>query len=499
MSMGYTHLRMDAFYTSSPDRSATRTAWLLGGLLLLFAVQISPVWYPTSDAAGYLSIARNLGQNHLLANCGRPQVYYSPGYPLLISPCFLNGPAPFWLLSLAQWLFMGVFLWGVYLWASRLAGQGALLVTALTAVNVSLWDVYRRTLSEVAFMAVMIWLVNLLNSTNNPRVGASLRRALCQWILATLLMAFLALIRPAGILFAGGFALARFPWTRRGELSWKRAVGVPLAVGMPAVLVLAAFIVHDRAMAEPRGSQTYLNQVLDPDQTPVEQLVEGARLRLSEIGRLVVPGMWKAYDERGSWLTLNMLIFLPIAMVFAVGWARLVRSACDVLAWTFPLYAALYMVWPYDQGTRFFTPLLPLLWLCLWQALARFLSARTRFFSVTAAAHLAVALGFWLAVDLPKARAAHRHWPAVRALARIMGHDSRPGLVSARLNNVDLLLQIELDRPVRVYGNGAIPQENLWLIISREEPIPEGFDTHAEAGGLVLLGRGNTTLRCSER
>ncbi len=53
---------------------------------------------------------------------------------------------------------------GVYRWIRPLAPAAAVLLTGLVMVNVALWIYYRRTLSEMAFMTVMIWTVLVLNS-----------------------------------------------------------------------------------------------------------------------------------------------------------------------------------------------------------------------------------------------------------------------------------------------------------------------------------------------
>src|SRR5262249_32015829 len=133
-------------------------------LAFLFAVQISPSWYPTPDSCCYLSIARSMAAGHSPTNLGSSQLYYAPGYPALISPVFLLSDRPFLWLALEQWLFAMIFMLGVYHWTRQLIPSAALLITALATVNNELWCLYRRPLSEMAFMAVLIWVMNLLNA-----------------------------------------------------------------------------------------------------------------------------------------------------------------------------------------------------------------------------------------------------------------------------------------------------------------------------------------------
>src|SRR5437899_1033741 len=122
-------------------RTAVSLSWMtLGMTALLLAVQISPYWYPTPDSCGYLSIARNLAQHQTLRNLGSDQLYYSLGYPLLISPVFLVTDNPFLLISLIHFGLGLLLMGGVWLWVRKCVPEAASWIVMLSLVNVSFWE-----------------------------------------------------------------------------------------------------------------------------------------------------------------------------------------------------------------------------------------------------------------------------------------------------------------------------------------------------------------------
>lgn len=458
----------------------------------LFGLQVSSCLYPTPDAVGYLSIARGIGHAHVLANRGSPQLYYPIGYPLLISPIFTFGDRPFLLLSAMNAGLALAFVIGVYGWARRCLPSAAVWIALLTAVNFELMAAARRALSENAFLVVMIGLVNVLE----PLAWNTGRRPIARTVLAGLLMILLAAIRPAGITFAAGFGVYLGLAALRGQIRWSQAICRTIAVGVPAAVILLALIAHDKAMAQVAGTVNYLDQVIDPDQTLTGQLVEGIRLRISDIGRLTVPGMFKAYGIRGDWLNVNMLIYVPLAFLCAAGWVKFVCRRSDVLVWTVPFYVALHMVWPFDQAGRFFLPLLPLLLVCLWLALERLSAYQYRLAAMLVLAHACVSLGYWSWTDSPRAHAELRRWPTVDRVAEVIRPDYRPVAVSSALGDAWLLLNYSLDRPVFLQMERApVPRNVEWFVVPKQASICAGFASVAVRDDCRLLRRIGTEFK----
>ena len=480
-----------------PERSHTVEDWLaaqsanplpwLVVFAILLAVQISPWWYPTPDATTYLSMARSIALTHRLSNLGGIHLGYPPGYPLLISPAFLISSRPFTALSVIHCVMALIFMAGVYRWTRALAPAAAMLLTGLVMVNVALWIYYRRTLSEMAFMAVMIWTVIALNSALDAVRG----RGAAIWTgIGTALLIALVMIRETGVLLAPGFAVAALLNLRDGNLRWIRGLSMAAAVGSPAIAAVTAFLIYDLATARAAPSAvfgTHLSGFFNSATPIFPRVIEGLRLRISEVGRLVVPGMFKAYAGRGQWLHVDMLIYLVVFAVIALGWWRLMRRR-DVLAATAPFYFALYVVWAFDADTRYLLPLLPLLAVCLWFVIEPFTRWRLSLLAILVVAHLAVALGYWTTVEIPRARSCNEQWSPVAVLAPALKNATEMVVATHRVPQcARLMLSFLIDRPVpeRTSANdfpGAQRIVERW-----DDPNPLGFKVQQSAGPYKLL------------
>ncbi len=461
--------------------------WLVTFAILL-AVQISPWWYPTPDATTYLSMARGIALTHRLSNLGGIHLGYPPGYPLLISPAFLISSRPFVALSLIHWVMAVIFMAGVYRWTRTLAPAAAVLLTGLVMVNVALWIYYRRTLSEMAFMAAMIWTALALNSALQASSG---RWAAMRTAIGTALLIALVMIRETGVLLAAGFAAAALLDIRDGKLRWARGLSMTAAVASPAIAAVAAFLIYDLATARAAPSAvfgTHLSGFVDAATPILPSVIEGLRLRLSEAGRLVVPGMFKAYAGHGQWLHVDMLIYLAVFAAMALGWWRLIRRRRDVLAATAPFYFALYVVWAFDADTRYLLPILPLLLVCLWFAIEPFTRWRLSVLALLLVAHLAVALGYWTTVEIPRARSCNDQWAPVAALAPEL-KDGTDMVVATRHvpQCARLMLSFLIDRPVPERSNPKDFPDAQGIVERWDDPNPPGFKLQQSAGPYKLL------------
>jgi len=270
---------------------AAAVAWL--------AVQVSPLWYPAPDSGAYLSIARGLARDGVFQNHGRPQLYYSVGYPLVLAPLYLADGEPFLRIALLHFVLGVAVLALAYRWVRDIAPEHAAWVAALTVCTAAFGTVYRRPLSETAFMAAMFAGVVVLNRV--------VRRD-CRWPVVALGVALAvtaALIRPAGLTLAAGFGAVMLRSAWRGEWAWRSAALVGLAVGLPSVIAEAAVISLDRARAGEIGAISYTDQVRTADLSLAAQVIEGVRVRVQEVGRLLIPGMYKAVARTGETAVLR--------------------------------------------------------------------------------------------------------------------------------------------------------------------------------------------------
>jgi len=452
-------------------------------LALLLAAQIRPWWFPEADGLSYLSMARSLAIEGQMRNLGSAHLWFFPGYSLLLSPLFLIGERPFWLISAFQWSSAILFMVGVYWWARSIVPQWAVWIACLCVINEGVWIHCARTMSEIPFMCGLIWSTNAALAAARSR---SWRRAFSLGALAAGLLAVTSLVRPAGILLAVGFGLHLGWKTLRKETSWRRAAALALLFGIPGSLAIAGFIKSERTTATRQHARTYLNNFGDSATNPLTAYAEGMRLAIRDSGRVIIPGMFKAYQERG-WRDLNLLVYLPACAVLAIGWWRLVSETGDPLLLMTPFYVLLYVVYPYEAGARFYVPLIPVFTASL---VCLILSLRARRHLIVAAilcAHLAVAAAYWLMADTPRGRLASTHWRDIDPIAQSIVCQ-RDRVIAWNVAGDDLLmLQLAIDRPIPRASPESMPPGVEWIVAKRNVPGIPDFRSCAESGSLCLL------------
>ncbi|MEO1994426.1 MAG: hypothetical protein ABGZ17_04040, partial [Planctomycetaceae bacterium] len=333
--------------------SNRRPLWGLGITLLLLAMQIGPYWYPECDASVYLSSARAMAQGRDLQYPDSPLDVGLPGYPLMLAPAFWFGDRPFLVLSAINWFIAAVGTMGVYLWARRRCPSAAVMITMLTMLNSATLLYYRRSLKELAVLTVLIWtglvLQRVVDHGRRPTVFVLALTAL-------ILGPMLVLIRYTGILLFGGFALAMcLNLTQRKGQRWRCCV-LAVILAAPAVLLTWNQLYQQRQIAAERQLVNYQDYFTQGVSELDGHFVEGLRLQISSIGRITIPGMFKAYARGGHWLNINTGVYGVWLVLVVCGWWRFARRK-DVLALSLPLFFTAYVIWPFDQGPRFLMPM----------------------------------------------------------------------------------------------------------------------------------------------
>ena len=119
---------------------------------------------------------------------------------------------------------------------------------------------------------------------------------------ASLSILCLAMIRQCGVLVAVGYGIVLLSRAYRGQISWLRACFLTLVLGVPASI---GVVTYEATMTQERGIIDTASQA-----TWAQMAMEGLQLRVAETGRLLLPGMAKAYGKQGNWLNINMVIYL---------------------------------------------------------------------------------------------------------------------------------------------------------------------------------------------
>jgi hypothetical protein len=469
--------------------SAANKRWWLWLVLiaLLLAVQVKWWWEPGDDASSYLSIAQNMAQGRL-ERMGSAHLRWAPGYPLLIAPAFWLSDRPFLVISVIHWALAMALAGGLLLWFRRVAAPAAGLLTMLVMVNVSLWELYRLTLSELAFMAWLVWSVHALQRV----VDSDRARAAVAWsALATLVIIFGAYTRHVTVFVVGGFGLAMAVRALQGRARWTRAVVTTVSIGAPVFVAVLLLVLWDRGRGLEAGgdARSYMQYFGAESMTPLQQVIDGVRVRVGGTGRLMLPGMHKANPSEGPWFYLTMLVYASVAVALIVGWWRLVRRNADILLLTAPIYVAFFVVWPHARSTRYLVPILPVMVAALWGLLDRFETGRLRVLLVLVVLHAAVAVGAWLK-DLDSCRL-HAAWPQLEPLIEPMSAD--PGHVAVCGVDKDRyrMLLILMNRGAqRVNEPDSIDASAQWLIMPADQRPPPGFVVERAVGDLTVLSRG---------
>lgn len=389
--------------TALTDRSPAKI-WLLLPVVLLL-IQISPIAYLSPDAISYLSMAQSLSQTGVMLNQGSPHLTYAVGWPILLSVVYRLPLDPILGASLLNVLLGMIYLAGVWTWCRRVCPRIAVWITCLAVCNATVTHLFRRPLSEPLFMCLLTWgtyALQMLTERLRTRLDWTWLGSCC------LLLTMLSITRQVGVFLVAGWGLQLgfLVWQR--QIPWKQSLLALTCVSLCSGGAVLGFILYDQHTKAVVNAGSNWDMLVGKSHFAADyqyegladHTLEGLRVRIYEVGRLVIPGMFGCYAGTGDWLNINTFIYVPLTLLCCVGWWRFIRRHADAFSLMAPIYVAFYIYWPSNQDGRFFTPLLPLLYVCLWKACTLFPSSRHRsVFPVLIIAHTVVALVLWLILD----------------------------------------------------------------------------------------------------
>jgi hypothetical protein len=376
--------------------------------------------------------------------------------------------------QIIQWLYTLLLIFGIYAWFARYAGRAAIWIAALTLYDAGFWDLFRQVSSELAFMPCLMWAAVLLAAAAQSR---NKRRTAAMMTGAIVLTAAACAIRQAGALLVVGFVIAVIIRAMRGQMTWARTAicSAPLGICIAAVSWgLIAFDHHGARAASP-AEIGYTNAFRTQGDSLTAQIAEGVRRQTAEIARLLVPGLWKAHARAGDWGNINTWVFIIVCMPVAMGWWKLCRATADPLALTLPFYIALYVVYPFDSGTRFTVPMLPVLAASIWFVISPLGSNRTLFFWLLVVMHMSVSVGYWVQ-DAAHVRRRWNQWPTMEHVAKAIPPAAKVIALHGSVDDDWIFLMYLSDRPVAPeLTHEPVATDADWIVASHMESDWPGF------------------------
>jgi hypothetical protein len=341
---------------------------ITGALAVAFACATAPQYLFGADSARYIAVARSLAEGSGYALFGQPERIFPPGFPLVLTPAALLAGDSF--ATLARWAAMvGALVFpATYAFARR--GNAALPVAVLTVFSAGFLElIVGNPRSEPAYMVCSLGLIAWAHrgASRPERAG---RRA--YFIAAgTALLLMTVATRSIGVAAVGAavmLLLERVIRPSARSLPFPKEFLLPLAA---ATAFVFAWFMWTRAApdaeADPSTTLTYVQQLLLADPHRPDLGLASPLLFLTRAIRNLVIQASHAAELVTQLPWLKPRWFSPVAAaVLALtvwGWSADFRSRSRFAAWYFLGYAAIVLLWPFDEGTRFLVPILPFLWL----------------------------------------------------------------------------------------------------------------------------------------
>jgi len=338
-----------------------------------FAALAAPVYLFTGDTEAYVELARMIASGKPYAFGGRPEVTFPPGFPLILAPAAWSFPESFtavsrWAAALASMVFPLT-----WLYVRRENPRLALPVTVLTVSAVPFLTLATdNPMSEPVYLALSMGLLLWV------RTGEEMTPPLRGWrwgLLGCVLLVALPAVRTAGIAAVAAYGLWMILKSRpRPAANW-----APLAAG---IAFLLAWFIWVGTQAVPRDPSQppsgYIWQLLlrDPHHPDLgrasisdllERLANNLVVQGAHVGELLTPVTY----VQAAWHS-PVLLVLPCIFL---GWWKGLRGTGSFAALYFLFYLAIILTWPFDEGTRFLLPVLPLLWVYVFEGFDRLLHA----------------------------------------------------------------------------------------------------------------------------
>jgi len=328
--------------------------WILAAVCLLYIVQL---WTPlrlNGDSIELLSMASSAADGHGFLDHGR-KTHYPLGYPAMVVCLERVGAArPWGFVGLnALSLFIG-FASSYYVVRRyfQLSSKWAMMTLLFTALSFALIKHFTLPLTDVPFFGMSMVAVALIVRAEKES-GTSYYIFLTSALLASTAA---ALIRPIAIALLPSLAWSLGAYFRLSEMLRAKQRWIPIVLSaLSAVLIsVSVMLLHTKYVQE--GLFLLAHQGLP-------HAIRNVLLyRLHEIGELFLNA------PAGKLGSLSILVWLFSAIAIAVLLPCVRHCRVGVAEIYLATYLFILLLWPYSD-TRFWTPVLPLIFAALFSLL----------------------------------------------------------------------------------------------------------------------------------
>ncbi|HCD31231.1 MAG TPA: hypothetical protein DER01_02425 [Phycisphaerales bacterium] len=411
------------------DLTRNGVIWRLVIFAILLAFAIKPIWWsPGGDAVIYLDVAQSLWQTGQLEAFGSKAIFNQVGVAFFFAPAFAFADRPFLMLSVMQWAAAVGIMILCYRWLRKeLNRDHSMLMTWLILLNTSFWIYYLRFLSET-WCCVLLFTLALMYQELVNAIKQGRYRSAWLWCIASLpVMVWAALTRNICTFMVGGLAvvLLRLYWQQRMGRILLHGMAMVLLVSLVGGVTAGGWLLYQQKQTDATSqvSESYLefaeralSENAQQSRSVVKVVTDSIHRRTTTLGRAVVPGMFRTYPEDGQWLHPLTFVNVIVTILAICGFLRLARSSLDVYVWMTPFYVVLLLVLPYGAGTRLLLPVMPVVWLSLYE-LFKERSWQKNAIMVLLVLHLIITVGRVVSM-YPHELQRHQEWPIIDTLAQ---------------------------------------------------------------------------------
>lgn len=339
-----------------------RRMWVLGGLVLLYAVSFTGRWRVAPDSALAMSLGRSLSEGAGFVYHGRPHKWVEPGLPWVVAGSFRafgsESYFPLTVFVLASGIAALVLAYQFF--QLQVGRAGAVLLTALLAVTETFYRYCYQIVTDMPFLVGLLAVMLAYERLTQPRQEASAGGPSQpggkwrHWAMLAVGILVMNAFRPTVITFVGALAVATAWHLLRGPYRLRHA----LIFAVVAMSMLAF------RLTDPRRAT--VGESAHREATLKSLLTERRGFAFHRMLTRYVPEMLSEHTPEA---VLGVELGMGLDQAFSVTLIALgVALATRRVLWGAWVAATMAQMAFWLPRERYYLPILPLLLLALWYA-----------------------------------------------------------------------------------------------------------------------------------